>query len=291
MGNSALAFIRVIVNTIYKIPFNSTKTLKFLKGECDIMQVQGFAMKSLIVAVAAVVLCAVFVCGAGMYAQAFAKNRLVPIYCVNRTDKVCAISFDAAWGADKTRSIMDVCDKYGVKATFFLVGFWVDKYPEMTAEIQSRGFEIGTHSDTHPHMSKLSADEIAKELSASSRKIFDITGAPVTLFRPPFGDYNNTLLTVCGEQGLMAVQWSVDSLDWKGLSAGEIAARVQRADSGDIILCHNNSDHIVEALPLIFEAMRLKGLSVVPVGELVYREGYYIDGTGRQKLLVQTQTQ
>lgn len=239
-------------------------------------------MKKVVVAVAAVVVCAVLVCGAGLYSQAFAKNRLVPVYCVDTSADKCAISFDAAWGADKTRKIMDVCDSYGVKATFFLVGFWVDRYPEVVKEIAERGFEIGTHSDTHPHMSKLSAKQIADELTVSSRKIFDIIDKPVTLFRPPFGDYNNTLLSVADEQGLISVQWSVDSLDWKGLSATQIAERVQKAKRGDIILCHNNSDHIVEALPLILEAMKLKGLTVVPVGELVYHSNYYIDATGKQ---------
>lgn len=239
-------------------------------------------MKKVVVAVAAVVVCAVLVCGAGLYSQAFAKNRLVPVYCVDISADKCAISFDAAWGADKTRKIMDVCDSYGVKATFFLVGFWVDKYPEVVKEIAERGFEIGTHSDTHPHMSKLSAKQIADELTVSSRKIFDTIDKPVTLFRPPFGDYNNTLLSVADEQGLISVQWSVDSLDWKGLSATQIAERVQKAKRGDIILCHNNSDHIVEALPLILEAMKLKGLTVVPVGELVYHSNYYIDATGKQ---------
>ena len=95
-------------------------------------------MKKVVVAVAAVVVCAVLVCGAGLYSQAFAKNRLVPVYCVDTSEDKCAISFDAAWGADKTRKIMDVCDSYGVKATFFLVGFWVDKYPEVVKEIAER---------------------------------------------------------------------------------------------------------------------------------------------------------
>lgn len=239
-------------------------------------------MKKIVVAMAAVIVCAVLVCGAGLYSQAFAKNRLVPVYCVDTSDNKCAISFDAAWGADKTRKIMDTCDEFGVKATFFLVGFWVDKYPMIVKEIADRGFEIGTHSDTHPHMSKLSAKQIGEELSVSSKKIFEIIDKPVTLFRPPFGDYNNTLLSVADEQGLISVQWSVDSLDWKGLSAVQIAERVQKAKRGDIILCHNNSDNIVEALPLIFQAMKLKGLEVVPVGELVYRSNYYIDATGKQ---------
>ncbi len=240
-------------------------------------------VKQTVVAVAVTLVCVMLVCGMGGYAQVYANGRSVPIYSVDRQDNLVSISFDAAWGADKTRQIMDVCDSYGVKATFFLVGFWVDKYPQMVAEIASRGFEIGTHSATHPQMSKLTEQQCREELLTSSKKIFEITGAPVQLFRPPFGDYNNTLLSVAKGLGLYTVQWSVDSLDWKGLSAVEIAQRVQQAQSGDIILCHNNSDHIVEALPLIFEAMRFKNLQFVPIGQLIYRNGYTIDSSGRQR--------
>ena len=239
-------------------------------------------LKQTVIAVSVTLVCVLLVCGMGGYAAAFANKREVPIYCVDRHDNYASISFDAAWGADKTRQIMDVCDEYGVKATFFLVGFWIDKYPEMVAEISERGFEIGTHSATHPQMSKLSEQQCREELVSSSKKIFEITGKPVTLFRPPFGDYNNQLLAVAKGLGLYTIQWSVDSLDWKGLSAREIAERVQKAGSGDIILCHNNSDHIVEALPLIFEAAKLKGLTFCPIGELIYKDSYYIDNSGKQ---------
>lgn len=239
-------------------------------------------MKQTAIAVTVTLVCVLLVCGMGGYAQAFADKRAVPIYCVDRTDNYVSISFDAAWGADKTRQIMDVCDSYNIKATFFLVGFWVDKYPEMVAEIAARGFEIGTHSATHPQMSKLSEQQCREELVSSSKKIFELTGQAVTLFRPPFGDYNNQLLTVAEGLGLYTIQWSVDSLDWKGLSARQIAERVQKAESGDIILCHNNSDHIVEALPLIFEAFKLKGLKLCPIGELIYKDNYYIDNSGKQ---------
>lgn len=241
-------------------------------------------MKQAIVAISVTLICVTVVCGIGGISQVYADKRQVPIYCVDRQDGYVAISFDAAWGADKTRRIMDVCDEYGVKATFFLVGFWIDKYPEMVAEISNRGFEIGTHSSTHPQMSKLSADKCREELSVSSKKIFDITGKPVRLFRPPFGDYNNQLLTTASSLGLYTIQWSIDSLDWKGLSAREIAERVQKANSGDIILCHNNSDHIVEALPLIFEAAKLKNLKFLTIGELIYTENYYVDNSGKQIL-------
>ena len=239
-------------------------------------------MKQTIVAVSITLVCVLLVCGMGGLSTVVANQREVPIYCVDRSDGYVSISFDAAWGADKTRQIMDVCDEYGVKATFFLVGFWVDKYPEMVAEIASRGFEIGTHSATHPQMSKLSEAQCREELVSSSKKIFELTGKPVKLFRPPFGDYDNQLLSVAKGLGLYTIQWSVDSLDWKGLSARQICERVQTAVSGDIILCHNNSDHIVEALPLIFEAMKLKNLKFCPIGELIYTDNYYIDNSGKQ---------
>lgn len=241
-----------------------------------------FTVKRTIAAISVTLLCVIAATAIGGISQVYADARKIPIYCVDRDDNYVAISFDAAWGADKTRKIMDVCDDYGVKATFFLVGFWIDKYPEMVAEIASRGFEIGTHSDTHPQMSKLSAEKCRAELETSCRKLNEITGLPVKVFRPPFGDYNNRLIDVATELGLYTIQWSVDSLDWKGLSAVQIAERVQKAKSGDIILCHNNSDHIVEALPLIFEALKLKNLKFCTVSELIYFENYYIDGTGKQ---------
>ena len=178
--------------------------------------------------------------------------------------------------------LLYILDKYNVKATFFLVGFWVEKYPDITKEIAERGFEIGTHSMTHPQMSKLSTEQVMNELSQSQQKIAQLTSQKVTLFRPPFGDYNNTLI-ICAEQlGLYTIQWSVDSLDWKGLDAKAIAERVQGMKSGDIILCHNNSDHIVEALPLIFTIAQNKGLEFVPIGQLIYKDNFTIDHAGKQ---------
>lgn len=239
-------------------------------------------MKKSIAAISVTLVCVAVVMTIGGISQAFAESRKIPIYSVDRSDNYVAISFDAAWGADKTRSIMDVCERYNVKATFFLVGFWIDKYPDMVAEIASRGFEIGTHSETHPQMSKLSEQKVRDELTTSCRKLIDITGKPVKVFRPPFGDYNNQLIDVAQQLGLYTIQWSVDSLDWKGLSAVQIAERVQKAQSGDIILCHNNSDHIVEALPLIFEALSLKNLKFCTISELIYFDNYYVDSSGRQ---------
>ena len=156
----------------------------------------------------------------------FANNKKLPIYSVQTGENKVAISFDAAWGADKTREIMAVCNEYGVKATFFLVGFWIEKYPDMVKEIYNNGFEIGIHSSTHPDMTKLTKQQIKEELTANIKDVEDLTAFTPTLFRPPYGYYNNDLIEVCEELNLHCIEWSVDSLDWKGLSAGEIASRV-----------------------------------------------------------------
>ena len=240
--------------------------------------------RTILVATSLCLIAVLIVCAIGGYTTAIAEKRKVPIYSVDTPSNLVSISFDAAWGADKTRAILDICDEYNVKATFFLVGFWVDKFPDMVVEIARRGHEIGTHSQTHPQMSKLSHSQVVEELSASCDKIVAITGKPIVVFRPPFGDYNNQLLQVAENLGLYTIQWSVDSLDWKGISAQQIASRVVVAKAGDIILCHNNSDHIVEALPAIFTAMASKGLSFVPIGELIYKTNYTVDHMGVQHL-------
>lgn len=218
---------------------------------------------------------------AGAY---FVDLRRVPIYKVDTDENKVAISFDAAWGADKTEDIIAVCKKYSVNATFFLVGFWVEKYPELVKEIYNNGFEIGIHSSDHLDMTKLSRSEIIADLTSNINAIEDITGQRPKLFRPPFGYYNNTLIEVCDELDLICIEWSVDSLDWKGLSASDLSGRViKSAESGSIVLFHNNSDNIIDGLIMTLEYFKSKGTKVTAIGELIYTEEYEIDNLGIQR--------
>lgn len=217
---------------------------------------------------------------------AFSQNktaRKLPIYSVERSDKKIAISFDCAWGNEHTETLLNVMDEYGVKCTFFCVSFWAEKYPDDLKEIIARGHEAGTHSKTHPKMSKLSEKEITDELEYSCRVIKDITGIKPVLFRPPFGDYDDLLIETAQKLSLYTIQWDVDSLDWKDLSANDIAKRViSKTKSGSIILCHNNGKHTAESLPLIFATLKAKGYEFVKISDLIYKEGYKIDVNGRQ---------
>ena len=179
---------------------------------------------------------------------------------------------------------MKIVKEYNFNATFFLVGFWVDKYPELVKKIDEQGFEIGTHSNTHPDMTKLSKDSMKLELETCVNMITNITGKKIELFRPPYGAYNNNLLDVANGLDLITIQWSVDSLDWKGISGEAITQRVLNGvKNGSIILCHNNSEHILDALPMIFDRLKMQGYKVTSVGELVYKSNYIIDRQGIQK--------
>ena len=209
--------------------------------------------------------------------------RSLPIYSVETEEKKIAISFDCAWGVEYTDKLLDIMAKNDVRCTFFAVQFWVEKYPEYVEKIITAGHEMGTHSRTHPYMSTLTKEQIQDELSTSSQAIEKLTGQKVTLFRPPYGDYDNTLIDTCTEMGLYPIQWDVDSLDWKNLSATEIAMRIiNGAKNGSIILCHNNGLHTAEALPLIFSTLKNRGYTFVPISELIYKDNYYMDNNGRQ---------
>lgn len=246
--------------------------------------VKSRTIKIAIIMIIVCVLLAISFSGARLAEVFFGySTRLVPVYNVETDKKQVAISFDAAWGADKTEGILEILKEYDVSATFFLVGFWVDEYPDIVKKIDEAGIEIGTHSDKHPDMAKLSAEEIKTELTTSIQKIEAITNKKVELFRAPFGSYNNTLLEEASNQDLITIQWDVDTLDWKGLSASEMCDRVMKnVKNGSIILMHNNSDNILDGLTMILDRLAMQGYEITSVGELVYHDGYEIDRNGVQ---------
>lgn len=220
----------------------------------------------------------------GAYAVYFNQTvRKLPIYSVETKEKKISISFDCAWGVDYTDEILQTLKREKVSATFFAVEFWVEKYPEYVKKIIEMGNEMGTHSATHPYMSKLSKIEIENELVSSVKAIENITNEKVELFRAPYGDYDDLLIETAYSLGLYTIQWDVDSLDWKNLSANEIAMRViSRVREGSIILCHNNGLHTAKALPIILDTLKNKGFTFVPISKLIYHENYTMDSTGRQ---------
>ncbi len=216
-----------------------------------------------------------------------AATRELPIYCVQRDYKVCALSFDAAWGNEDTQQLIDTLQDYNVKATFFVVGDWVEKYPESVKALSDAGHEVMCHSDDHAHFNTLSAEQIVSDINACCDKIEAVTGERPTLFRPPFGEYDDHVVTTVRGMGMEVIQWDVDSLDWKDYDADTISQRVtSKVGPGSIVLFHNAALHTPEALPGILEYLLQEGYEVLPVSQIIlpgecYTD-YSIDHTGRQ---------
>ena len=213
-----------------------------------------------------------------------AVTRELPVYSVERDEKIVALSFDAAWGNEDTQTIIDIMEKYGVKTTFFVVGDWVDKYPESVKALSDAGHEVMNHSTNHAHFSKLNEDQIVSDIENCNSKIAAVTGVRPTLFRCPYGEYDDHVIRAVRSVGMTAIQWDVDSLDWKGISASEISERVlKKVAPGSIVLFHNAAEHTPEALPTIIETLQGQGYTIVPVSQILLTGDYTIDNTGRQK--------
>jgi len=212
------------------------------------------------------------------------QARLVPIYYVETDEKKIAISFDACWGASFTPEILEILRNNNLKTTFFLTGFWVEKYPEMVQKIAEEGHEIGNHTYSHPHLNALSEEQIREELETVNKMVLELTDQKPVLFRPPFGEYNNKVVSVAEKAGYRPIQWSVDSLDWQELGKEPMVDRVLTLlHPGAIVLFHNNARYTVEALPEIIASVQEQGYQIIPISELLYKNNYEIDSnTGAQ---------
>ena len=237
-----------------------------------------------LVAIALLIVCLIMLSATGAHAVFMGSSlKKLPIYSVEREEKYVSISFDCAWGTDYTDKLLEIMQAENVYCTFFMVEFWAEKYPEYVKKISEYGHEIGTHSASHPHMSKLNKTAIEKELTTSKNCIEQITGKKVKLFRAPFGEYNDTVIETASSLGLYTIQWDVDSLDWKNYSALKIRQRVlSKVKNGSIVLFHNQGLNTAEALPVIIKDLKAQGYTFVPISKLIYLDDYYIDVNGRQ---------
>lgn len=209
--------------------------------------------------------------------------RKLPIYCIDTDEKKIAISFDAAWSAEDTDTLIEILKNHDAKATFFVVGDWVDKNPEEVKKLFENDHEIGNHSDTHASFSKISREKIKEEILNCNNKIKAITGVAPKLVRAPSGDYDNKSIEVTESLNMKMIQWDCDSLDWKLLSVDEMYARVtSKVQNGSILLFHNGVENTPAALDKILTKLEKDGYEFVTVSELVYWDDYEIDHTGRQ---------
>lgn len=213
------------------------------------------------------------------------NGRELPIYCVDTPEKKVALSFDAAWGNEDTNIILDILKENDVSVTFFMTGGWVEKYPEDVKAIFAAGHDLGNHSENHKNMSQLSDEQCKEELRKVHEKVKKLTGYEMFLFRPPYGDYDNHVITNAKDCGYYTIQWDVDSLDWKDYGVDSIIKTVtqhKHLGNGSIILCHNGAKYTAQALDAMIKNLKEQGYTIVPVSELIYKEDYHMDHEGRQ---------
>lgn len=239
---------------------------------------RAVALASMLTAAIAVGAVAVFT-SVGTQAQ----ERKLPIYNVERGDNKIALTFDVAWENSNTSELIEILDEFDAQATFFVTGDWCDRYPEDVMMFYEAGHEIQNHSDQHPHVEGINVNELISDTKACSQKIKMITGEEPTLYRAPYGEYDDNLITTIEGMGLKPIQWDVDSIDWKEPSPEEITEKVLAgAKSGSILLFHNDLENTTEALPDILTQLRDQGYEFVTVSDLIFWEDYTIDSNGTQ---------
>lgn len=228
------------------------------------------------------------ICVSGYYTDKVVEtmantSRLLPIYSVETDERKVALTFDCAWGADDIPDILKILDENGVKATFFLVGTWIDKYPEAVRQIAEAGHDIGNHSNSHAHVNKLSYDSNIEDMRKCNEKIEKISNKKVNLYRGPYGEYNNTVINASKAMGMEVIQWDIDTLDYTGLTPDEMCKRIKsKLRNGSIILMHNDTDYTSKGLQQIIDTIEEMEYEIVPVSELIYKGEYQINHEGRQ---------
>ncbi|WP_169090762.1 polysaccharide deacetylase family sporulation protein PdaB [Paenibacillus sp. PL91] len=203
----------------------------------------------------------------------FAPQQPAAIYSVPTDKKVVALTFDISWGEKRAEPILNVLKEKNIKqATFFLSSPWSQSHPEIVKKIQEAGYEIGSHGHKHDNYSKLSDEEIRKQITTAHTILSDVTGKQPNLIRLPNGDFDKRVLRIAEELQYKVIQWDTDSLDWMNIGTDKIINRVvTRAHPGDIILFHA-SDSVKqthEALPIVIDQLRDKGYEFVTVSDLI----------------------
>lgn len=218
-------------------------------------------------------------------------NGNLPIYSVEREGKTVAITFDAAWEDKDAADIMAILAKYNVRATVFVTGDFADRCPKTVQALAAAGHEIANHSDAHPHPNKLSDEQLKADTQKCDEKIKALTGKNVPLYRSPYGEYNDKVVQTIHSMGYSFIQWDTDSLDYENLTPDEITKRVvSRTKPGSIVLFHIGTKNGAKALPTILQSLADDGYTFLPVSELIYKEGFYIDHKGRQIIKERTIT-
>ncbi|MCK8823492.1 polysaccharide deacetylase family protein [Fuchsiella alkaliacetigena] len=221
-----------------------------------------------------IALVVVLMLGVGVRLFIAGNQRAVPTaaepYYQGPEDKeAMALTINVAWGQEYIPEMLDVLAAEDVKATFFFIGKWVEKYPELTQEIAEAGHEIGNHGYSHAHPNQLSKEELVSLIKDNEKLLKEVTGKETDLFAPPYGEYNDKVVQIVDELGYKTIMWTADTIDWQRPAPEIITKRVlTKADKGGIVLMHP-TEPTVKALPTMIKRLKDEGYQLVTVSQLL----------------------
>jgi polysaccharide deacetylase family sporulation protein PdaB len=206
----------------------------------------------------------------GMVITITIPENAVAVYRGNPNRRMVALTFDATYGDNQTYELLEILRNNNIKATFFLSGIWLINYPQLARAIAAEGHEIGNHSYTHPHMPLITMQEVTNQIVRTEALIRNITGQDPYLFRPPFGEYTQTLLNQLASLGYVTIMWTIDSIDWKNPGADAVVSRVvDNAEPGAIILMHQSAPDTLQGLQTMITQLREQGYDFGTVSQVI----------------------
>lgn len=211
-------------------------------------------------------------------------QKRLPIYSVSVTEKQIALTFDNAWENSDISTLLEILAQNEVKATFFTTGDWCERYPEDTVRLAEAGHDVQNHSYSHPHVASISREELMEDTQKCDDIIESLTGQRPTLYRAPYGEYDDEMLALLEDElQHKVIQWDVDSRDWKKREAADMVQDVQKSVSpGSILLFHTDTPNTPAALRQLLPLLKGEEYEFVLVKDLICTGPYTLDHTGRQ---------
>lgn len=207
-----------------------------------------------------------------------ANNRSSIIYSGKSNDNSIALTFDDGPDPVNTIKVLDTLKKYDIKATFFLVGQNVKRYPNIVKRIYDEGHTIGNHSYTHGRFYKGDKEIISKEIIQTQNVIEEVIGLKPVFFRPPYGAVSKNLIDVCKENNLEVVNWNVDTEDWKKtIKASDLINQIKNINKSNRIILMHTMAHLnktSEALEPIIISLVQRGFKLKTLNEILEIEPY-----------------
>jgi probable sporulation protein (polysaccharide deacetylase family) len=197
------------------------------------------------------------------------QTKIQPIFHGNISEPKVAFACNVFWGEEFLPDMLQTLSNQNTHITFFIGGSWAKKYPDLLADIANKGHELGNHTYSHPHPNTISKEKNKEQIVKTEDLVKEITGTKTTLYAPPYGEYNDTVLTAADELGYTTIMWTIDTIDWKRPPADIIKNRViKKLHNGAIILMHP-TEPTAKALPELMTEIKKAGYTITTVSDIL----------------------